>query len=193
MAKTKLALFEGSWQKVLIKVILLLLVLFVVYRILKGVADWDLFKKKPKSQEEIEEYITNVLPNTNPNDNSTPVDPDTISDADAELIANSMETSMIGTGTNEGAMFTALTGVNGENCLNGASLNKIYAKFGVRDYNGEMLDLYGWYGQELGSALFVTNVWSSDCVDGCTSWWDHCRDLDFMRAIWNKSSIPVNF
>jgi len=100
---------------------------------------------------------------------------------------------MSGSGTNEGAMFTALTGVNGENCLNGASLNKIYSKFGVRDYNGNMLDLYGWYGQELGSALFITNVWSSDCVDGCTSWWDNCRDLDFMRAIWTKSSIPVNF
>ena len=132
MAKKNLALFEGSWQKVLIKVSLLLLTLYVAYRIVKGITDWKIFKGKSKSQKEIEDYIT-TLPNATPNDNSTSTDPDTISDSDAELIASSMQSSMSGNATNEGAMFTALTGVNGENCLNGASLNKIYAKFGVRD------------------------------------------------------------
>ena len=52
-----LALFEGSWQKVLIKVILLLLVLFVVYSLIKKIK-W----KPSKTTNDVNDFIDNSLP-----------------------------------------------------------------------------------------------------------------------------------
>ena len=182
-------LFVGSWQKVLIKVILLLLVLYVVYRLIKGIK-W----KAVKSVTEINNYIDDQLdPNSNtytpPVDNSTPTDPETITNNEAELIANNLEYYMGGSwgSTNESSMFNALQ------CLNGASLNKVYAEFGARNYDGSMLDLYGWFASELSNNIMVTGVWWNDCVADCDSYWDQCYDLSYMRKIWNKSSIPVSF
>ena len=178
----KNTLFVGSWQKVLIKVILLLLVLFVVYKLFKGIK-W----KADKSESEIIDYIENELDNTIPVDNSTNSDPETISNNEADLIANNLQIYMAGTGTNESSMFSALQ------CLNGASLNKIYASFGARSYDDSMMDLYGWFASELSDNIFISGVWYNDCVETCTSWWDDCRDLTYMRGIWTRSSIPVSF
>jgi len=186
MAK-KLALFEGSWQKVLIKVILLLLVLFVVYSLIKKIS-W----KKDKSQADIQDYIDNHLHTTTPNDISTPSDPETITDAEADLIANNLQSYMGGVGTNTGSIFSSLQ------CLNGASLNKVYASFGARPYStllgsDDMRDLFGWFAGDLENAPFTSLIYSDDCVPTCTSYWDQCREMDYMRAIWVKSSIPVTF
>tara|TARA_R110000824_G_scaffold378430_4_gene569985 strand:- start:2724 stop:3266 length:543 start_codon:yes stop_codon:yes gene_type:complete len=176
-------LFVGSWQKVLIKVILLLLVLFVVYRVIK-----NLIKLKPdKSISQINNYIENELPNTIPPDNSSSNDPETITNSEADLIANNLKSAMGGNGTNESAMFSALQ------CLNGASLNKVYASFGARDYDGSMLDLFGWFGNELSNSLFVSAIWYTDCVPECSGYWDQCHDLEYMQQIWSKSSIPISF
>ena len=186
----KNTLFVGSWQKVLIKVILLLLALFVAYKLVKGILG---IKWKPdKSESEIDDYIQtelNINSNTYtpPVDNSTPTDPETISNSEADLIANNLQNYMAGTGTNESSMFNALQ------CLNGASLNKVYASFGARSYDDVMMDLYGWFANELSDTIFVSGVWYNDCVPTCTSWWDSCYDLGYMRAIWIKSSIPVSF
>ena len=178
----RLALFEGSWQKVLIKAVLLLLVLYVVYRIISGI------KWKPnKTETQINEYIENELDNTTPTDNSTQSDPETISDSEALLIANNLQIYMDGIGTNLDSMTSALE------CLNGTSLNKVYAEFGARAYNGNMMDLYGWFGSELSNTPIITLIWSSDCVPECSSYWDQCADLTYMRNIWSKSSILVSF
>ena len=184
----KLALFEGSWQKVLIKVVVLLLILFVAYRILKEVFN----PKRKKSKEVIDNYIVNELPNTTPVDDSNPTDPETISDSEAQLIAQNLEVYMNETtfgipGTNEQGIFNSLQ------CLNGASLNKVYAEFGARNYEGTTMDLFGWFGQEFSNTVFGTLIHYNDCVPGCESYWDQCRDLSYLRAIWSKSSIPITF
>lgn len=185
----KLALFEGSWQKVLIKVALLLLVLFVAYRLLKGV-----FKKKPSSQVVVENFIQNELPVIPPVDNSSITDPDTISDSEAELVANGLEQAMSGFGTTESVLMNM-------SCYNGASLNKVYAKFGVRPYSAmwsatQQLDLFGWFGEEL-SNMSGQWVWCGadcgECVAGCESYWDFCGELTYQRNLWSKSSIPITF
>ena len=181
MAK-KLALFEGSWQKVLIKVILLLLVLFVVYWLLNKIK-W----KPTKSEEVINDYINNDLPTTPPVDNSSNADPETISNNEADLIANNLEVYMDQFGTNEESMFSALQ------CLNGASLNKVYASFGARDYDGTMMDLFGWFAEELSNWVFSSGVFYNDCVPNCDGWLDNCYALTYMREIWSKSSIPITF
>tara|TARA_B110000211_G_scaffold5482_1_gene6070 strand:- start:1478 stop:2020 length:543 start_codon:yes stop_codon:yes gene_type:complete len=177
-----LALFEGSWQKVLIKVILLLLVLFVVYSLLKKIR-W----KKSASETDINDFIQNELPNTTPIDNSSPSDPDTISNSEADLLANNLEIYMKGVGTNTSSLMASVE------CLNGASLNKVYASFGARDYDGDMLDLFGWFAGELENAPFTSLIYYNECVADCDSYWDQCRETTYMRAIWSKSSIVTTF
>ena len=182
------ALFVGSWQKVLIKVILLLLVLFVVYSLIKKI-----FKKKPKSQLEVEDFIQNELPHTTPVDNSTQNDPATISDSESELVANGLQNAMMGWGTSDDVLY-------GLDCYNGASLNKIYSSFGVREYDGwnpydtpEMLDLFGWFGNELSNTSGEIRWNGDNCVPNCTSILSMCGELTYQRNIWSKSSIPVTF
>lgn len=177
-----LALFEGSWQKVLIKVILLLLVLFVMYSLLKKIR-W----KKSASETDINNFIQNELPNTTPIDNSSPSDPDTISNSEADLLANNLEIYMKGVGTNTSSLMASVE------CLNGASLNKVYASFGARDYDGDMLDLFGWFAGELENAPFTSLIYYNECVADCDSYWDQCRETTYMRAIWSKSSIVTTF
>ena len=187
MAK-KLALFEGSWQKVLIKVLLLLLVLFVVYSLIKKIK-W----KADKTEEVINEYIATELPATEPTDQSSNSDPETISDTEADLIANNLEVYMDDIGTNTGSTFSALE------CLNGASLNKVYSSFGARPYanyfwsEAQMTDLYGWFAGEFENMPFTSLIYYNECVPACNGYWDQCREMDYMRAIWSKSSIPVSF
>ena len=177
-----LALFEGSWQKVLIKVILLLLVLFVMYSLLKKIR-W----KKSASETDINNFIQNELPNTTPIDNSSPSDPDTISNSEADLLANNLEIYMKGVGTNTSSLMASVE------CLNGASLNKVYASFGARDYDGDMLDLFGWFAGELENTPFTSLIYYNECVADCDSYWDQCRETTYMRAIWSKSSIVTTF
>ena len=174
-----LALFEGSWQKVLIKAIVLLLVLYVVYMVVK-----KLTKKQPPAVSQINEFIENELPNTTPTDNSNNADPETISDSEAQLIANNLEVYMDQWGTNEGSTFAALQ------CLNGASLNKVYAEFGARDYDGTMLDLYGWFSEEFSN---IGVSYYNSCVPECNSFFNDCFAMTYLREIWSKSSIPVSF
>lgn len=177
-----LALFEGSWQKVLIKVVLLLLVLFVVYSLIKKIR-W----KKSASETDINDFIDNSLPTIIPNDNSQQSDPDTISNSEGNLLANNLEIYMKGIGTNTSSLMGSLE------CLNGASLNKVYASFGARNYDGDMLDLFGWFAGELENAPFTSLIYFNDCVSSCDSYFDQCRETTYMRAIWSKSSIAITF
>ena len=177
-----LALFEGSWQKVLIKVILLLLVLFVVYSLISKIR-W----KKSASETDINDFIDNSLPTIIPNDNSQQSDPDTISNSEGNLLANNLEIYMKGIGTNTSSLMGSLE------CLNGASLNKVYASFGARNYDGDMLDLFGWFAGELENAPFTSLIYFNDCVSSCDSYFDQCRETTYMRAIWSKSSIAITF
>ena len=181
---TKFSLFEGSWQKVLIRVVLLLLVLYVIYRIFKALY---IVAFKNKTSKEYTEFINNELPSVPTTDNSINGDPDTISNNQAKLIADGLQSNMSGYGTDEQAMFNALQ------CLNGASLKKVYAEFGQRNYDGVNMDLFGWFSGELSNTLFSTMIYYNDCVPSCTTYANQCRDLTYMRAIWTKSGMQLTF
>lgn len=180
--KTK-NLFQGSWQKVLIRVIVLLLVLYIVYRIFSALYK-NLFKYK--TSEEFKKHLEEIK-NETPNDNSTLLDPDTITNSEAGIIADQLQFNMDGFGTQEDEMFNALQ------CLNGASLKKIYNEFGQRNYDGTMMGLFGWFSQELSNSLFSSGVFYNDCVPECDGYWDNCYALTYMRAIWIKSGIQITF
>tara|TARA_R110002051_G_scaffold323218_2_gene416109 strand:- start:4431 stop:4967 length:537 start_codon:yes stop_codon:yes gene_type:complete len=175
-------LFQGSWQKVLIRVIVLLLVLYVIYRIGKGL--FGLFKNK--TSKEYKEFVKNELPNVIPNDNSNNSDPDTITDNEAKLIADQLEIAMNGVGTNESTMFNSLQ------CLNGASLKKVYAEFGQRDYSQiGMMDLFGWFSEELGNVPWAS--YYNECVTECDGFFNDCMELTYMREIWKRTGMNLTF
>ena len=177
-------LFQGSWQKVLIRVVVLLVLLYIIYRIGKGL--WGVIFK-PRTTKEFKDFVNTELPNVPVNDNSTPTDADTISDNEAKLIADKLQWAMDGYGTDEASMFNALQ------CLNGASLKKVYAEFGQRDYDGTMMDLFGWFAAELSDNVFVSGVFWDECVPECDGYWDQCYELTYMRAIWKRSGMTLTF
>ena len=180
----KSSLFVGSWQKVLIKVILLLLVLYVMYRLIKGFIP-------TKSEVEFQQVV-NDLTGQGGSDGSTIGDTDTISDTEADNIANSLESYMVNWGTTYEGLANSLQ------CLNGASLNKVYISFGQREYpcvipigcTATNRDLFGWFAGELSNA---STIHYNDCVPNCTTAQDNCRDITYMRNIWMQSAIPVTF
>lgn len=184
----KETLFGGDWQKVLIKVVLLLLVLLLIYG-----AGKKILAMIKKGQERSEKEDLLVEQENNPPsvvDDSTPNDPDTISDTDAMDIANKLEIAMTGWGTDNDMMFNLLE------CLNGASLQKVKFEFGIRDYDGDTekpFDLFDWFGQELESGIFATQVYWSDCVANCDGYWSQCYEGYYMREIWSKSGLPLTF
>ena len=94
---------------------------------------------------------------------------------------------MDGFGTSENSMFNALQ------CLNGASLKKVYAQFGQRDYDGTMLDLFGWFSAELTNSLFVSGVYWDDCVPECNKYLDSCYELTYMQQIWKRTGMTLTF
>ena len=177
-------LFQGSWQKVLIRVVVLLVLLYIIYRIGKGL--WGVIIK-PRTTKEFEDFVNTELPNVVVIDNSTPNDPQTISDNEAKLIADKLEFDMDGFGTSENSMFNSLQ------CLNGASLKKVYAQFGQREYDGTMMDLFGWFANELSNSLFSSGVFYNDCVPECDGYWDNCYALTYMRTIWTRTGMTLTF
>jgi len=181
-------LFGGDWQKVLIKVILLILVLLLIYGAGKKLLAMIVGDKDRDEKEEILEIQMNNPPPTP--DDSQVTDPDTITDSDAMDIANKLSIAMTGWGTDNDLMFNLLA------CLNGASLQKVKFEFGIRDYDGDSnkaYDLFDWFGQELESGVLATMVYYDDCVPECSSYWDQCYEGFYMREIWKKSGLPVTF
>ena len=176
-------LFAGTWRKVLIKVILLLLVLYVMYRIGKAIV----VALGNRTSKEFKDYVENEVPNTQTNDNSNNATNDTITDNEATLIADKLQFAMEGYGTDETAMFNALQ------CLNGKSLQKVFVEFGQRSYNGNKIDLFGWFSQELTNNVFSSLVYYNSCVSGCTTYMDSCKELSYMKKIWQKSGLTITF
>ena len=149
---------------------------------------------KPRTTKEFEDFVNTELPNVVVIDNSTPNDPQTISDNEAKLLADKLEFDMDGVGTSENSMFNALQ------CLNGASLKKVYAQFGQREYSGinpfldgTMMDLFGWFSNELSNNLFSSGVFWDDCVPECDGYGDQCYALTYMREIWKRTGMTLTF
>lgn len=187
----KITLFGGDWRKVLIKVVLLLLVLWLVYN---GIQQLIKLSKKAQTREEKQDIIDDIVVGSGTTDNTTTGDPDTITDSEAMDIANKLETAMTGWGTDEDQMFNLLQ------CLNGASLQKVKVEFGVRDYDGDATkpyDLFDWFATELDNNTFSSVYWS-ECVEGCEDWSSayfstSCFETPYMRKIWEKSGLLITF
>jgi len=176
----KFNLFEGTWQKVLVKLGIILLVLFVIYKIFKMIQAKIMSNK---SAEELANAIEEQINNADPVDNSTNNSTDTISDSEANVIADSLYSAMNGWGTD----FELMTGQL--QCLNGSSLQKIYSSFGYKDG----MNLFSWFNDELSGNAFSSLVYYHDCVPQCDQWSDSCYQTDYMRGIWERSGLNITF
>ena len=72
---------------------------------------------------------------------------------------------------------------------NGAQLREIYREYGQR--RGRTL--FETYSLKLSDGLFQSFTYYDDRVEGCTSYFDDCREVEFARAVWQKSGIPMSF
>jgi hypothetical protein len=125
--------------------------------------------------------IDNVVADTTPADGSTAQNSFA---SQATLIAQGQYTAMQGNTTDETALFNALIP------LNGAQLAMVFEKYGVK----EGKNLFQWYADELCDSMWCGSlVWYNDAAPGCTAWLDSCYETEFMRALWQKSGIPVTF
>ena len=122
-------------------------------------------------------------------ENATPKDGTSVAAIEEEFAnaaanyANAQYAAMEGYGTDENALIFPLTN------LTGAQLIMVYEAFGVK----EGKNLFQWYSSELAGSSWTGLIYSDDNVEGCTSYWDECTELDIMRAIWDKSGLPITF
>jgi hypothetical protein len=64
----------------------------------------------------------------------------------------------------------------------------VYREFDTRDGK----TLFNFYAEELSTSLIGMNYYE-DGLDSCGSYFDNCNEAEFMRAIWNKSGLPLTF
>jgi len=97
--------------------------------------------------------------------------------------ANSQYASMEPYGTDEETLMYPLTS------LTGAQLVMVYEAFGVRDGK----NLFQWYASELDSWTLTGGVWYEESIEGCSTYFDNCSQIEAMRGIWAKSGLPITF
>lgn len=97
--------------------------------------------------------------------------------------ANAQYAAMEPYGTDEETLMFPLT------ALSGAQLIMIYEAFGVRDGK----NLFQWYASELDSWTVTGGVWYQENIEGCSTYFDNCSQIEAMRGIWVKSGLPITF
>jgi hypothetical protein len=73
--------------------------------------------------------------------------------------------------------------------FNGAQLREVYREYGQR----RGLTLFETYQQKLDGFGLGSYNYYDDRVQGCETYFDNCSEIDFARALWMKSGIPISF
>jgi len=126
--------------------------------------------------------VKDVVESSTTTDGTTVIDEENTFEAEAKTIADGQYNAMQGKGTYEQSLYSGVSN------LNGAQLQLVYQAFGKRDGK----TLFEWYADELCDNFFC-GYWYQDTVPNCTTWSDNCTELEFMRAIWQKSGLPLTF
>ena len=174
---------KTSGRRLIKPIIILVLVIVLIVLVRRG---WKGISKA-LADLKTEKAIDDVVKNTTPTDGSE-IDTPAIEEfeARAKTLAQGQYNAMKGFGTNEEALFTPILP------LNGAQLCKVYQAYGVKAGK----DLFGWYADELGTSAWIpfeSNIVGHDLIEGCEAYTDMCTETDAMRAVWNKSGLPLTF
>lgn len=153
-------------------------------------------KRVGQNENEAESELQNQIDNTQANDEGDNPEA-SITPTQAQTIANGQLTMMNQFNIDEDAMYDALKN------LNGNDLRLVYESFGVQPLEGlvstNYLDLFGWYSAKLDNSYFGGMGWNDASLSdvplepNCGSYWDNCTEVDYMRAIWWKSGLTLNF
>lgn len=165
------------WKKLpnAVKVLLLTLVVLGIFYALKQLGMFE-----GTLRFDTNANVNDTAENATPKDGST-VDPDW--EVNADNYANAQYSAMAGYGTDEEALIYPLTE------LTGGQLIQVYQAFGIKDGK----NLFQWYSDELAESTWTGLAYYNENVEGCESYFDACSEVQIMRAIWDKSGLPITF
>ena len=184
---------KGSTTQVIIRLIITLVIIVILYYALKKLVD---ALKEKASKKEQEQAVTDTTGGFQDDQGGysgfadgssmTELEANQFS-SQAQLIADQQYQAMSGAATDEDSLFNTLLP------LNGAKMNLVLEKFGIR----EGKNLFQWYSDELCQGDLLSPCTSlsyyDENVPGCNSWWNSCGELPYMRAIWRRWSNTIPF
>lgn len=184
---------KGTTQQVIIRIVITLVIIVILYYALKKLTE---ALKQRASKREQEQAVTDTTGGFQDDTGgySGFADGSSMSELEAnqfssqaQLIADQQYQAMSGAATDEDALFNTLLP------LNGAKMNLVLEKFGVR----EGKNLFQWYADELcEGGLFApctSLTYYDESTPECDSWFNGCSELPYMRAIWKKWSNTLPF
>ena len=170
-------LYSGSPQIVIVKNIVLAVIIFVIYRIVKNALD----KTTEESIEQLQnETIQMVQQGDIPTNDGSQMAPNT-DQVQANEVALQQYTIMNQFFVDEQALFDSLQN------LNGSQLQAVYVAYGIKDGK----NLFQWYTDTLNSSVLTGQIFIYGGQDSteCNSTLDLCSELDVMRLTWAKSVL----
>ena len=204
--------FEGEWQNVLIKSVLVLVVFLILLRIIrKELRDDEPNPVDPKDQDEIiiqhdqtqnleflEQVCQGLVATEDGSDgDARDVEGNEITEAEADIIAINQYNAL-----DKWQGFVAVRDVFAQvQVLNGRALQLVACKFGLRNQK----NIFTWYYDKLCANTFtcggfcwhsskdpMPHSWVPDCPD--CSWFpsftsNQCSQIDAMKSIWKKAGI----
>lgn len=170
---------KGTTVEIVLRIVLTLVLLYVVLK--SSTTITSLFRNLFRDASN-EVNVSNVLSTTQSADGT--IEQNSFK-ATAKMIADGQFNAMDGVGTDESNLFDPLLD------LTGAELRQVFEEFGSRDGR----TLFQWYRDELcagglDACVFTSFIYHDGRVPGCESYGDQCHELEFMRAIWQKSGLP---
>lgn len=170
-------LYSGSPQVVIVKNVVLAVIIYLLYRIIKNALD----KTTEESVEQLQNQTIQMVENGNVPTNDGSVQAPNTDQVQANEIALQQYTIMNQFFVDEQALFDSLQN------LNGSQLQLVYTTYGVKDGK----NLFQWYNDKLNSSVLAGQVFTYDGQDSteCSNYFDFCSELDVMRLVWAKSGL----
>ena len=170
-------LYSGSPQVVIVKNVVLAVIIYLLYRIIKNALD----KTTEESIEQLQNQTIQMVENGNVPTNDGSIQAPNTDQVQANEIALQQYTIMNQFFIDEQALFDGLAN------LNGSQLQLVYTTYGVKDGK----NLFQWYNDKLNSTALTGQVFTYDGQDSaeCNSYFDFCSELDVMRLVWKKSGL----
>ena len=172
-------LFSGDPKVVIVKTIVLAVIIYLLYRVIKNDLDQTTEESIEQAQNQILQQVQNGEVLTNDGSLQAP----NTDQVQLNEVALQQYTIMNQFFVDEQALFDSLKN------LNGSQLQGVYVAYGIKDGK----NLFQWYNDTLNSSWITgggnTWVYNGEDSNECKSALDLCSELDVMRLVWAKSGL----
>ena len=168
-------LYSGSTQVVIVKNVVLAVIIYIVYVIIRNALD----KTTEESLEQLQNQTIQMVENGEVQTNDGSQQAPNTDQAQANEIALQQYTIMNKFFVDEYSLIEMLCG------LNGSQLQAVYVAYGIKDGK----NLFQWYNDKLNSSIYTGHSLSAPCLEKCTSFFSDCSELEAMREMWQKSGL----